>query len=954
MSAQQQLPIVPASYGLKNGLADNNVVDGLFDAQDLLWLGTANGLSCFDGLHFINYTPSDSVFSLMGSSVSSLARINDSIFVATPGGINKIISSSKKSFVYYRSLPGEKIITLFATRSHHLIGISEKGLCTDYTNGKKLQLSFQATEYFVTEDENNRLYVSSFQKDYCAIDANNLVQLAYVKKPDVPNYGLVYKKNTGLLSLNYKGIFINNVNTRQEQPFLEVSNVVNGFTEIDNDHYLTIRDFNKIFYHHNSQQRSYEIELLQTRNAIYKKLLVNNAGVAVLLTNTGIFSFKLPLSFQRPVPDHLLTDPAMVMVRRSMLEQPNGKILLFSYRGIQEYDPETENIRIVLKQPSTYYASARVGDLVWIGTDGKGLHCYDMRSNRVGKIFKTNSGLNDEHIFAMTSERNGKLLLGYFVPFGLREFDPSTGTFTDIDFNYGNIVPAQSRISHIAEDNNGHYWIATDKGLFELDADKRFLFRYAAGPGRSGLQWPVNGCNYVLPVSNDRLWVATDNGILLLNSKDRKVEKWISVKENLSGGKCVSILEDSLKRLWISTYKGLSCCIPETGDVYNFYKEDGLPDDEYNYTASLKTGTGDLYFGGLNGVVRIQPEKWNRSLEKPALALLEVRKEGEGAAFQLIDMTDIQNGIQLTRSKEMLQFMFGFREYINPGYCKYWYRIKGLESNWTSLGNSGFLRLWNLPEGKYTLEIKGTNAKGIDATNMIAIPLEILVPFYQTGLFKLFLVLLAVAVLGLFLYQRYQGQKAIRSIKSAMLNDIHDEVGSILTKTAMKAELLNLKMGNQISELSDIQQYSREAIQSLRNLLWSISSERMSTQNFQDRISDWLRFYFSGTPYEVEFINHIPEAVFIDSVQVRRNIILIIKELAHNTLKHANGTVFRIELSRQDGKYYIEVSDNGTHPDTEVNENGYGLKSIHQRVNSIHGTVQFEKRHYGFHTKIKF
>ena len=124
MSAQQQLPIVPASYGLKNGLADNNVVDGLFDAQDLLWLGTANGLSCFDGLHFINYSPADSVFSLLGTSVSSLARINDSVFVATPGGINKIISSSKKSIVYYRSLPGEKIITLFATRSHHLIGVS--------------------------------------------------------------------------------------------------------------------------------------------------------------------------------------------------------------------------------------------------------------------------------------------------------------------------------------------------------------------------------------------------------------------------------------------------------------------------------------------------------------------------------------------------------------------------------------------------------------------------------------------------------------------------------------------------------------------------------------------------------------------------------------------------------------------------------------------------------------
>lgn len=952
--AQSQLPIVPASYGLKNGLPDNNVVDGLFDAQDLLWLGTANGLSCFDGQHFINYSPVDSFFSLLGSAVSSLTRINDSIFVATPGGINKIISSNKQSHVFYKSLPGEHIITLFATRQHHLIGISEKGVCTDFTSGKKVQLSFQATEYFITEDQANRLFISSFQKDYCSIDLNNFQQLTYVKKRDVPNYGLVYLPNSGLLSLNYKGIFINNTTTHQETSFLEVPNVVNGFTEIDKDHFLTIRDFNKVFFHQYAQQKSFEIELLQTRNAIYKKILVNHAGVAVLLTNTGIFCFKLPLPFQRPVPDNLLSDPAMVMVRRAMLELPDGRIMLFSYRGIQIYDPPSEELKVLSAQPATFYTAARIGQLVWIGTDGKGLHCFDLKSNRFIKTVKTNSGLNDEHIFALSPESNGKLLLGYFIPFGLREYDPATDSIKDIDFNYGNIVPAQSRISHITQDQNGHYWVATDKGLFELDANKKYLFRYAAGVGSTQQQFPTNGTNYVLPVSDGHLWVATDNGVLLLNSKERKVEKWISIKENLSGGKCVAVLMDQEKRLWISSYKGLSCYIPESGDVYNFYKEDGLPDDEYNYMASLKTSSGDMYFGGLNGVVQIQPQKFSGNSEQPALALLQVRREGETSDFQLIDIGAIQNGIQLTRSREMLHFLFGFREYINPGYCKYWYRINGLETEWTSLGNTGFLRIWNLPAGKYTLEIKGTNAKGLDAATVLSIPLEVLVPFYQTSFFKFLIGLLVAGIFILFMYQRYQGQKAIRSIKTGMLNDIHDEVGSILTKTAMKAELLNLKMGNQVTELRDIQHYSREAIQSLRNLLWSISSEKMSTQNFQDRMQDWLHFFFADTSFEVTFDNRIPETTFIDSVLVRRNIILIIKELAHNALKHSKGNLFSIVLDKAEGKYCICIQDNGHNEDLSMHDNGFGLNSIRQRAKAIGGSVNFEKRPDGFYTELKF
>jgi signal transduction histidine kinase len=216
------------------------------------------------------------------------------------------------------------------------------------------------------------------------------------------------------------------------------------------------------------------------------------------------------------------------------------------------------------------------------------------------------------------------------------------------------------------------------------------------------------------------------------------------------------------------------------------------------------------------------------------------------------------------------------------------------------------------------------------------------------------MVLLIIGIIIVILFQRNHEYKAIRSIKKHMLNDIHDEVGSILTKTAMKAEVLNLKMGNQVKDLQDIQQYSREAIQSLRNLLWSISSENMATTDFQDRVNDWLQFIFADTGYEFHFNNLIPENRFTNNVTVRRNIVLIIKELAHNCLKHAHGDQFNITLNMKENKYQLVVTDNGKNENNEILSKGYGLKSIESRVTQIKGKVIFQKTIEGFKTEIIF
>lgn len=946
--------ITPAVYDVKNGLAENNIIDGLIDKNNVLWVITTHGLSCFDGNHFINFSTTDSIYKLSGSAAAGIAQLGDSVFVATQNGIDVVNINTKKSIHLYSSRQDEHIAGLYVTSGLRLYYFTNEGDCINLRTQKKIKLPFNASEYFVTEDYAGNLYVSSFLNTYCVIDLQNEVISNLVIKREQANYGLFYSKSFGLTSLHFKGIFKNNISDKTETNVDYYFKNVTGFSEIDSGKYLMVHEYNKIIYRYNAINPSIELKLNQSRNAAYKKILLTKNNAVIALSNSGIFCFKLPYTFIKKVPDDAIENRGNTMVRRAMLESSDQKVMLFSYDGIQQYDPAKEQTTALSDKRFVLYSATNINNNYWIGTDGAGLVNFNSKYQFSAAPFKTPLNLKAEHIFSIYKENDRSLLLGYYLPFGLRQFDVQTKKMTDIPFPYGGIIPAQSRINHISRDKRGHFWIATDKGLFELDAQKTFLKKYDASSLKGSLQLPHNAVNYVYHDSAEILWVATDNGIAEIDAREAKVLRVFTKAQNLAGEKCVAVIKDNNSHLWVATYKGLSCVETATGAVYNYYKEDGLPDDEYNFEASLKTSSGSIYFGGLNGIIRIDPDLWEAPKNKSTIHLSQIiRENANGVAF--IDPENAgKSSIVLNQTKDILTLKFTFTDYTNPGFCKYWYKIEGVTNNWEPLESNGTLKIWNLPIGRFIILIKGINARGNNSSNIISLPLEITESYLQSTAFKILLSLLfLIAVAGYFI-QRYWQQMAIRSIKNNILNDIHDEVGSILTKSAMKAEVLNLKMGEPIKELQEIQEYNREAIQSLRNLLWSISSEEMLTTDFEDRMNDWMHFVFESTHFEFEFKNLVRGELFTHSVSVRRNLPLIIKELAHNTIKHSAGDFFRVTLSRSGKKYKLSVMDNGNNADEIINKSGYGLKSIESRVASMNGVLSFKKNKDGFFTEIIF
>lgn len=212
--------------------------------------------------------------------------------------------------------------------------------------------------------------------------------------------------------------------------------------------------------------------------------------------------------------------------------------------------------------------------------------------------------------------------------------------------------------------------------------------------------------------------------------------------------------------------------------------------------------------------------------------------------------------------------------------------------------------------------------------------------------------LLVVAVLiGVIVYLLQTGR---RKIRISLSNDIHDEIGSLLTRAAMKVELLRTKTRDQFSEMRGVERDLREAVQSFRNILWVLNHEDRSMRDLILRIQNNLGFVFDSTDFSFSVTDRTNSREFSSSFELRRNMIFIVKELAHNTLKHSNGNFFEVVLNWKAGKWKLIVADNGTHTDTGIHQTGMGLKSIENRVQKLGGQVVFSKTPFGFFTEISF
>ena len=102
------------------------------------------------------------------------------------------------------------------------------------------------------------------------------------------------------------------------------------------------------------------------------------------------------------------------------------------------------------------------------------------------------------------------------------------------------------------------------------------------------------------------VWIGTNWGLNYINPNTGKILQYTE-KDGLPNAAISGIEIDAQNHLWISTYYGLSHYNPQRNKFTNYYTSDGLVNNEFRRGAYFQSISGEIFFGGINGLTFFYP-----------------------------------------------------------------------------------------------------------------------------------------------------------------------------------------------------------------------------------------------------------------------------------------------------------------------------------------------------------
>ena len=290
---------------------------------------------------------------------------------------------------------------------------------------------------------------------------------------------------------------------------------------------------------------------------------------------------------------------------------------------------------------------------------------------------------------------------------------------------------------------DGTWWIGAIDGLYKAkpDGPDHFIFSkiIAEKGNRNSLR--SNSIKSLLsdPADPNVLWIGTaGQGMSRLDIAKNQFTHY-TTQNGLPDDVVYGILADDEKprKLWISTNRGLARFSPETNSFQYFLKSDGLQDNEFNTFAASKLPSGELLFGGVNGLTVFNPKDLNSSTAPPTVRLTSLRINGVVAsprdtnALLKKDIAFLER-LELPYSQNSLVLQFAATDYTTPQRNQFAYYLEGAEAEWAHRGFEHTAQYLNLAPGIYTFRVKASNSSGVWNEEPIALIIVIQAPWYRS------------------------------------------------------------------------------------------------------------------------------------------------------------------------------------------------------------------------------
>lgn len=208
--------------------------------------------------------------------------------------------------------------------------------------------------------------------------------------------------------------------------------------------------------------------------------------------------------------------------------------------------------------------------------------------------------------------------------------------------------------------------------------------------------------------------------------------------------------------------------------------------------------------------------------------------------------------------------------------------------------------------------------------------------------YALIVTLFLLLLLGILVLQRFRHNQKLKDFKlrDKIASDLHDDIGSGLSSISMFSGVLrmNLAHGKEEATVKKIEETSREIIESINDIVWSVKPGNNKLEHVVMRMQTFAAALLNALNIEFHFITSYSSEINLKMEQ-RKNLYLIFKEAINNAAKYSLAKNITVEISQQARFVRMSVTDDGTGFNLSRSDSGNGLHTMKQRAEELNGEL---------------
>ncbi|MEM9100868.1 MAG: two-component regulator propeller domain-containing protein [Pseudomonadota bacterium] len=862
-----------SSLTINDGLKTNTVTSITQDTDGYIWLGSMSGLSRYDGYQLLSFRhETDDPRSLSDNHVTDLVIDNrGSLWITTWNGLNRYdpdtMSFDRYGYIQPNYIGGQRTFRSVIAKGKQHLWVGHRANLYRYRYETDALEAIPITTFGAAIPNND--YISSLMEDS---QGNIYIGMFYS--------GLYYYQTQ---TSTFKKIHLT---TRTQHTVSHVTSMVEDNAQNvwlgTSTTGLFVIQKNGDYKHITADTRNPYSLPHQSVNT----LLLDQDGTLWVGTSEGLgekfddadafISYRFNASKQRGLTNDNIHD---IFEDRSGLlwigTQTGGVNIYnpatkyFHHQGVDENKPTTLSGKVIRGMAEDYLG------YIWIGTQNSGVSRFDIYRDEY-QTYRFNPddpfSIPNDRVSAIYEDRDKELWVTTLG--GLARYDRNQDYFITYrhDANDPNSIPTNKPIS-LYHSSNGTLWIGSrDKGLIAYNKIKNTYKSYLHE--RYNIHSISN--NRIRPLLEDssgKLWVGTTHGLNRFDPITETFQRFHhkpNDKTSISDDYIFSLHEDKSGRIWVGTRRGLNLYHNDTHQFTHFTQTDGLPNDniygileeldqpvlwlstnyglsqldlrsmtfknfdvthglqnnEFNPPAALRTRSGMMIFGGIDGFNFFHPKAIKKNPLQPKVVITSVISENN----QLITNKpfELKNGIELSHTDQVISFRYAALDFTNSLRNQFRYRLNGFDDAWQYGGNNQFVTYTNLDPGNYIFEVQGSNSDSVWSYNTASVKLKVhpapwFTPWANLAYVTIFLLLIW------FYVHRHQRELAKEREVATKLREVSALKDQFLATTSHELRtpmngvigtaslLLETPMSNEQRELVEMIRISSENLLSIIN-----------------------------------------------------------------------------------------------------------------------------------------